>query len=54
MKYLFILLAVFLVQGCASDSDEKYDLKSPCVSADVDGGKANPCQKRRPANQGIS
>lgn len=47
-------MAVFLIQGCTTDSDEKYDLKSPCVSADQDGAKANPCQKRRPVNQGIS
>jgi hypothetical protein len=54
MKYLLVIMSVFLLQGCAADSDEKYDLKSPCVSADQDGGKANPCQRRRPVNQGIS
>jgi hypothetical protein len=52
MKYVVLLLMVFFVQGCAEESAEKYELKSPCVSADTD--KDAPCQRRRPVNQGIS
>ena len=46
-----MILVVFFIQGCAEDSHEKYELKSPCVSAET--GKEAPCQKRRPVNQGI-
>lgn len=54
MKFLFIVVSVLLLQSCAQGSAEKYDLKSPCVSADTGDGKANPCQRRRPVNQDIS
>jgi len=52
MRYLLVILMVFVVQGCARTNHEKYDLKSPCVAAETD--KEAPCQKRRPVNQGIS
>ena len=51
MKYVYVILVLLMVQGCAEDDGEKYELKSPCVSADTDNDA--PCQKRRPKNQGI-
>jgi uncharacterized lipoprotein YajG len=51
-KYLVLLCAVVMLAACRSDPN-KYELKSPCVSADSDS-HVGPCQKRMPANQWIS
>ena len=47
-----MLLVILFVQGCAEDDASKYELKSPCVSAETENDA--PCQKRRPQNQGMS
>ncbi|MDA0781472.1 MAG: DUF2706 domain-containing protein [Rickettsiales bacterium] len=51
MKYIYVVLMLLFIQGCAKDDSAKYDLKSPCVSADTDNDA--PCQKRSPKNQAI-
>lgn len=46
MRIILLLLSIIILQSCQSDP-EKHELKSPCVSADSDGGRVIPC-KRRP------
>ncbi|MET0155942.1 MAG: hypothetical protein ABW189_07575 [Rickettsiales bacterium] len=41
------LLVLLGASGCAASKEEKYELKSPCVSAD--SPDPSPCA-RRPAN----
>lgn len=45
MRVFLILLSLVILQNCQSDPT-KYELKSPCVSADSNGAQV-PC-KRRP------
>jgi len=44
MRILILLLGVIALQSCTSDP-MKYELKSPCVSADSDSAAA-PCTRR--------
>lgn len=47
---IIALCATALLSSCASeDTEEKYELKSPCVSAPSDDVAQTPCV-RRPAN----
>lgn len=50
-RYLVLLLALIYLHGCTDNNPDKYELKSPCSSADIDGqdNAQSPC-KRRPAN----
>lgn len=55
MRILFILIAPLLLSSCYSGNpDKKYNLKSPCVSADVSGSEQNPCIRRIPSKQNYS
>lgn len=46
-KILLIIIPLFLF-SCAQDSQEKYDLKSPCVSAEIidNDNFDTPCVRR--------
>jgi hypothetical protein len=55
LKLSILLLLSVSVIGCTGASDKKYELKSPCVSADIPGATHQaPCVRRRPINQDVS
>lgn len=54
-KIILIVLLALSIQACVNNDPDKYEMRSPCVSADVDGGQVAqpaPCQKR-PINKTI-
>ncbi len=53
-KYLLLATLVFglSLAGCSSRDPSVYDVKSPCVSNDIDG-KA-PCVRRKPIENDVA
>lgn len=50
MRIFLVILSLLVLQSCQSDP-EKYELKSPCVSADSPSAQV-PCVRRPiPGNQ---
>jgi hypothetical protein len=51
-KFVLVVVMTLFMQGCISGNAEKYELKSPCVTADsISFDYSQPCSKRSPANQ---
>ena len=54
MKNFLLILMSVLISSCAQDSQEKYDLKSPCVAAEIESTNFDtPCTDRQPVNKGV-
>ena len=53
-KYFALIAILFASQACTDTNPDKYELKSPCVSASLSEVSAaqSPCV-RRPANQHV-
>lgn len=43
----FMMFTMLITNSCMNKDPNKYEVKSPCVAADIGTKKDAPCQKRK-------